>query len=237
MPSALPPSGSATRQSRPRAALLCLRAAFFAGTALLSVTLAGCASDGASPMAALFSDALSQEDSLAERAAEIPYASLWLDAGDRRGLVVLAAQANGETYWPTGNQGLITLRNEGLHTTTGLERNLLDTAFPALPDTQAPWRQQDPTAFRLTRTWQDPAGLPRRMAATGHLACGEPEDYALPLATLTLEPCEMTLQWANGDTTTGKLWREPRSLRLWAGEEQAWPDGPTLQWEVARQWW
>ncbi|WP_084286549.1 YjbF family lipoprotein [Halomonas halodenitrificans] len=237
MPSASSPSGSATRQSRPRAALLCLRAAFFVGSALLPLAIAGCASGGASPMAALFSDALSEEKGLADRAAGIPYASLRLDAGDRQGLVVLAAQANGETYWPTGNQGLVTLRHEGLHTTVGLAQNLLDTAFPALPDTQAPWRQQDPTTFRLIRTWQDPAGLPRRMAATGRLACGEPEAHALPLATLTLEPCEMTLQWANGEATAGKLWRDPQSLRLWAGEEQAWPDGPTLEWEVARQWW
>lgn len=216
---------------------MCLRAAFFAGSALLPVALTGCASGGASPLVTIFSDALSQEEGLADRAAEISFASLRLDTGDRRGLVVLAAQANDETYWPTGNQGLITLRHEGLHTTTGLERNLLDTAFPSLPPGEAPWRQASPATFRMTRTWQDPDGLPRHMAAAGRLACGEPEAYALPLATLTLEPCEMTLQWANGESTTGKLWREPQSLRLWAGEEQAWPDGPTLQWEVARQWW
>lgn len=227
--------GSMTLQSRPRAALSRLSQASLLG-AMLAV-LAGCTSTGSSPLLSVFSDALVPADDASERAAEIPYASLIVDAGDRQGLIVLGAQANAETYWPTGNSGLITLRHEGLHVTVGLIADLLDTHYSGLAEVEVPWRAEAPVSFAVTRAWQDAEGLPRRLSAQGNLHCGPAQPYELPLATLTLEPCEMTLRWENGATTEGQLWREPQSRRLWAGEEQPWPDGPTIRWEVARQWW
>ena len=231
--------GSAASQSRPRAAFSRLSRGFTRlGLAVgCAVTLAGCASGGASPAAAILGDALGDQGDLAARAAEIPFASLSLDAGDRRGLVVLGAQANAETYWPTGNVGLVTLRHEGLHVTAGLAADLLDTHYRGLTEGDVPWREASPAEFAITRTWQDAEGLPRRMSARGSLHCDAAQPFELPLATLNLEACEMTLRWENGAPTEGQLWREPQSRRLWAGEEQAWPDGPTIRWEVARQWW
>ncbi|MGM0914252.1 MAG: YjbF family lipoprotein [Pseudomonadota bacterium] len=230
--------GSVNEQSRLRAALLRLRHAALLGATLLPLTLTGCASGGASPLATVFQDVLGDgDDELAARAAEIPFATLALDTGDRRGLVVLGAQGGGETYWPTGNQGLIALRHEALHATAGLGQDLLDTHYQSPADAEAPWRQAEPAPFRVVRTWQDEEGLPRHMAADATLNCGDATSYELPLATLSLEPCELALRWESGETTSGLLWRDTNNRRLWAGEEQAWPDGPTIRWEVARQWW
>ena len=250
------PVGSSTKQSRPRAALLRVRAitllqavlaraaltrAALAIVLLVPLALAGCATGGTSPLGAIFRDAL-QRDDIAARAAEIPFASLALEAEDRSGLVVLGALVEPESYWPTGNRGLVTLRHEGLHATAGFAADLLDTHYQLL-DTgsentaQPPWRMATPPPFRVTRTWQRSDELTQRMSATGSLSCAAAEAYALPLATLTLQPCTLTLRWEDGSRTGGTLWREPSSLRLWAVEEQAWPGGPTLTWEVARQWW
>ncbi|ERS91443.1 YjbF family lipoprotein [Halomonas sp. PBN3] len=229
--------GRAAVQSRPRAAFSRLSRRWRRlGLGLgASALLAGCASGGASPAAAILGDALSDPRDLAGQAAEIPFASLVLDAGDRRGLVVLGAEAAGETYWPAGDGGLVTLRHEGLHATAGLPADLLDSDYRG--PGEAPWRAASPAEFAVTRTWQDADGLPRRLSARGRLRCEAAQPVELPLATLALERCAMTLRWENGATTAGVLWREPHSRRLWAGEEQAWPEGPTIRWEVARQWW
>lgn len=231
--------GSMPLQSRPRAAFSRLSMPIMRLCLALGciVTLTGCANGVNSPAAAMLGDALVDPQDLAARAAEITFASLVLDAGDRRGLVVLGAEAAGETYWPAGHGGLITLRHEGLHATAGLPADLLDTDYRGLAQAEVPWREAAADGFTVTRTWQDVEGLPRRMSARGTLHCDTAQPLELPLATLNLEPCEMTLRWENGATTEGQIWREPRSRRLWAGEEQAWPDGPTIRWKVARQWW
>lgn len=205
---------------------------------LASWMLAGCANGASSPLVDMFSDAFSQADDQAERAAEIPFASLAIDTGERSGLVVLGAISEPDTFWPTGNHGLISLRHGGLQATAGLDEDLLDTRYrhggkEALP----PWQQQTPGSFDVIRTWQDAEGLMHTMSARGQLACGPAQQHELPLATLMLEPCALTLEWQDGATTQGILWRDPASMHLWAGKEQAWPEGPEIRWEVARQWW
>ncbi len=220
--------GSSASQSRPRAAFSRLSRGFTRlGMAVgCAVTLAGCASGG--PPRPRRSSAMRwvvREISPPEPPRS-PFASLALDAGDRRGLVVLGAQANAETYWPTGNVGLVTLRHEGLHVTAGLAADLLDTHLQWFGRSRSPWREGTPNAFDITRTWQDAEGLPRRMSARGSLHCGEAEPFELPLATLNLEPCEMTLRWENGKTTEGQLWREPQSRRLWAVRSRPGPMAP-----------
>src|SRR5690554_6724592 len=154
----MPPDtpGSAVMQSRPRAALsrLCPSPRAI-GALLVPWMLASCASGGATPMGDMLRDAWGSESNASARAADISFASLALQADDRRGLVVLGALAEPESYWPTGNRGLVTLRHEGLHATAGLGADLLDTRF-TLPEggTEAPWRLQAPVAFGLTRSWK-----------------------------------------------------------------------------------
>lgn len=210
---------------------------------LISWLLVGCASGASSPLVDIFSDALSSHDDQAERADAIPFASLSINTGERSGLVVLGAISDADTFWPTGNHGLIALRHDGLQATAGLSQDLLDTRYrlDATKDVEnsalVPWRQQTPAPFHVTRTWQDVEGLMHSLGARGHLSCGSAQQRKLPLAELMLEPCELTLVWQDGSHTRGTLWRSPQSHRLWAGEEQAWPDGPEIRWEVARQWW
>ncbi|WNK20105.1 hypothetical protein P1P91_15045 [Halomonas piscis] len=200
--------------------------------------LAGCASGGASPLTGVLSDTLGASDDDARLAEATPFASLVLDTGDRSGLVVLGAASEPDTFWPTGNEGLISLRHGGLQATAGLEEDLLATRYRRNGEAIAvPWQQPTPAPFTLTRTWEDADGLTRTRQARGRLACAPAQERELPLATLKLEPCALTLEWQGGSTTEGTLWREPTSRRLWAVEEQAWPDGPEIRWEVARQWW
>lgn len=192
----------------------------------------------------MFSDSLSPADSYTERAAAIPFASLMVKLQDRSGLVVLGGVSGSDTFWPTGNQGLISLRHDGLQATAGLREDLLDTRYRLLgsqddssPSALAPWRHASPPAFEIIRTWQDAEGLMHSLSANGELRCAATQEYSLPLAELMLEPCTMTLDWHDGSTTHATLWREPESYRLWAAEERPWPGGPKIRWEVARQWW
>jgi len=204
--------------------------------------MAGCASGGASPLGEALQGLLPGDDPAIERAAALPYASLMLDAGDRRGLVVMGAQAGDTTLWPTGHRGLITLYHEGLQATAGLPLDLLDTRYrPAGGNTSTtgyvPWRDATPASFRVERSWQAADGTVTHLSARGQLACQAPESRQLPRANLPLERCEQQLAWDDGRETTSILWREPESRRLWAVAETAWPDGPRIAWEVARPWW
>jgi len=251
----MPPDASltVTRKSRPRAALSRMRRTFPSAVLpfiALPLLLAGCASGGTSPLGDAMLRALPGGDTNAERAEAIPYASLALDAGDRSGLVVMGAQAGDTTLWPTGNRGLIALYREGLQATAGLPRDLLESHYrPAEhaatdealeQDSEAsyvPWRSAEPAAFHLSRSWQEADGSVARLSARGQLDCHAPEFSDLPIASLPLQRCEQRLAWDDGSVTTGTLWRDPESYRLWAVEETPWPGGPVIEWEVARPWW
>ncbi|GAA3899611.1 hypothetical protein GCM10022228_07600 [Halomonas cibimaris] len=205
---------------------------------LMLFLLGGCVNGRTSATADVFAEVFAPPDDQTSRAADIPFASLSIDTGERSGLVVLGAISGSNTFWPTGHHGLISLRHDGLQATAGLSEDLLDTRYPqSEKDTPPPWRQKSPRSFDLIRTWQDTEGLIQTLSADGQLTCGPAKQRKLPLATLKLEPCTLTLDWQDGRTTQGTLWRAPDSLHVWAGEEQAWPDGPTIRWEVARPWW
>ncbi len=246
----MPPDASlpATQKSRPRAALSRMRRAL--PLAALPLLLAGCASGGVSPLGDALLAVLPGGEPDTERAEGIPYASLALDAGDRSGLVVMGARAGDTTLWPTGNRGLITLYRDGLQATAGLPQDLLETRYrPAAGAAMAeapgrdaeadyvPWQGAAPADFSLSRSWQEADGGVTRLSARGRLDCHAPVPRDLPLASLPLQRCEQRLAWEDGSVTTGTLWRDPESYRLWAVKETPWPGGPVIDWEVARPWW
>lgn len=205
---------------------------------LMILLLSGCANGGTSALADVFTDAFAPPKDQAKRAADLPFASLSIDTDERSGLIVLGASSNHSTFWPTGHGGLLALRHDGLQATVGLNQDLLDTRYQQDgQDAPPPWQKQIPEDFNITRTWEDAEGLMHSLSADGQLTCGPEEQHKLPLVTLTLEPCALTLEWQDGSTTQGTLWRSPHNFHLWAVEEQPWPDGPTIRWEVARQWW
>ncbi|MDZ7852537.1 MAG: hypothetical protein U5L98_07775 [Halomonas sp.] len=193
-----------------------------------------------------------ESDSLAERAEALSFASLSLDTGDRRGLVVLGTLTGETSYWPTGANGLVALHQEGLHATAGLPQDLLHTRYSMHPkdsnnqgaslekaslEGYVPWRDATPDTFRVTRLWRTTEGLVAGGEAQGHLTCHAPTPRELPLATLSLQRCEQRLQWQDGSITEGTLWRDAETLRLWSVSEQPWPGAAQFKWEVARPWW
>lgn len=212
--------------------------------AVLSAVLLlnGCANGGASPLGSVISDWASSGNSDTEHAESLDFASLSLDTGDRQGLVVLGAVAGSTTYWPTGNQGMLVLYEDGLNATSGLPQNLLQTHYMSLDNMAGesaefvPWQQATPGTFRIERHWQGSDGLPNRMAARGSLTCAESQPRELPLGERLLQRCDMLLVWEDGQRTHSILWRDAETLRLWAADSTPWPGGPRIRWEVARGW-
>lgn len=221
----------------------------------LLTLLAGCAAPAGEPSARLgalgllgtlnpFAD---DQARYTEQAAEIPFSSLIYDTGDRRGLVVMGVESGEHTLWPTDTRALLHLYGDGLYATGGLPQDLLQTRYlptdngasdaTALRADALPWRQAEPGAFQVQRSWQIEDGDVLQMQARGTLRCDRAEPLDMPLARVDLEPCHLRLQWQDGRTTRGTLWRSPDQYRLWAVEEQLWPDGPRVRWQVARYWW
>lgn len=212
------------------------------GTGLLS----GCASGGGSPLGDALSVLLPGGASSTQQASAISFASLMIDTGDREGLLVLGAMGGPATFWPTGNNGMVSLYHGGLQATAGLPEDLLTTRYfpkvePGATSPEAssyvPWQQTAPVEYRLERLWQDSDGLTRALSATARLTCEAPAVVAYPLGEQQVEACTSQRYWDDGSRTRATLWRDAHSKHLWAVEEVPWPNGPRIQWEVARPWW
>ncbi|SFU95392.1 hypothetical protein [Halomonas korlensis] len=206
-----------------------------------ALVLGGCASGGVSPQGAAIRGLLPGDDDINERAEAISFASLIADTGDRSGLVVLGAAGGPATFWPTGNNGMLSLYHDGLQATAGLRENLLSTRYAPTqgegPADYVPWQQETPVAYRLERLWEDADGLTRALGADARLNCESPAALALPLGEQQVERCVAERQWDDGRETQATLWRDPSTRRLWAVDETPWPGGPRIHWEVARPWW
>lgn len=208
-----------------------------------SLSLSGCANGELSLLGSTLTDWAPHDGATHQQAEALAYASLALDTGDRRGLVVLGAVAGPATYWPTGNDGLLVLHHDGLQATAGLPQDLLETRYSPLTSNVAasrdfvPWLAVSPGPFRVVRRWETDEGMPRQMMASGRLNCGETRRRDLPLGARRLQPCEMALEWEDGRQTAATLWRDAKTHRLWAVDDTPWPGGPRIRWEVARAWW
>ncbi len=215
--------------------------ALFMSLPIISL-MAGCAGLESTPVAGILPGLGSEGERIEDRARELPFASISLDAGDRSGLVVLGSLVGPFSFWPTGDGGMVAFRHEQLQATGGLLADLLGSHYTPLapsPDSSdfAPWREPAPPDFRVTRSWQTEEGLVHHLSATGNLSCATPRYHDLPLERRLLQPCQETLHWQNGSTTHSTLWRDPEDFRLWAAEVIAWPQGPRIEWQVARPWW
>ncbi|APE32613.1 hypothetical protein BOX17_14670 [Halomonas aestuarii] len=182
-------------------------------------------------------------DRVDERAASIPHATLSARLGDVQGLLVMGAQAGSISYWPSRSGGVLELHDGGLHATAGLPEDLLGTRYSAARHGQTqygssrPWRQDTPYSYSLVRHWRDREAQLRQGEARAEMRCNATDTVDLPLGSRSLERCEATLAWANGETTRSIFWRDPVSRHLWAVRETPWPGAPTMQWQVARHWW
>ncbi|MWJ28481.1 YjbF family lipoprotein [Halomonas sp. ZH2S] len=233
-------------KGRPKAAFS--RALKVSGLLVAALILNGCASGGATPLEDAVKSLLPGDAGHVQQASEIAFASLVVDTGDRSGVLVLGALGGSTTFWPTGNNGMLSLYHEGLQATAGLPEDLLTTRympFQASKMPQAnkaatayvPWQQATPLEYRLERLWEDSDGLTRALGADARLSCATPKVVTLPLGEQRVEVCTAQRHWDDGSRSRATLWRDSQSRRLWAVDEVAWPDGPRIQWEVARPWW
>lgn len=210
-----------------------LRAVLSCGLVFALATLGGCANGGTTPLASSFQALWPGTAEDERRAAELPYASLIVRLGNVQGLLVMGAQAGDSTLWPSAQGTTLELHHGGLQSFSGPDVALLGTTYAP----QAPWRLSSPAHFTLSRHWRNDDGFIQRGEAEGVMRCSGLEAIDLPLGERVLERCEVSLSWASGATTEARWWRDPDSRRLWALEEQPWPEAPTLRWQVARYWW
>ncbi|WP_253451541.1 hypothetical protein [Halomonas sp. Y3] len=234
------------------------RGLFAAAAALL---LSGCASGELSPLGSSLQGVvpgLSSGPAPAERAAELPYASLLLDTRERSGLIVLGAESGRHTLWPTGQQGAISLYQDGLNATAGFSDDLLSLSYhsystqPASGPAQAahgdnpraadaatltPWQQDTPVHYAIESYSQGANGDVRLNRGKAQLRCAAAEPYPLPLGERRLEHCTEQVRWETGEQSVSHFYRSPETRRLWAAEVTPWPGAARIRWEVARAWW
>ncbi|OLO03443.1 hypothetical protein BTW07_15125 [Salinicola socius] len=178
---------------------------------------------------------------ISAQADSIPYASVDLHVDGYGGLVILASQVADLSYWQFRDGSTVALQDGYLHSSAGLEQNLIDTQISDVSDSGSdahPWRGNAAmVTYRVTREWKSADGYTHRGQADASLDCDTAvEDVELPLMSLKLQACRETLAWDDGTTTYGTLWRTPEDGRLWAVETQPWPGAPTFDWQVARPW-
>ena len=209
-----------------------LSAAFFASALLLLLT--GCSL--IRPPSPLPAD-------IAQKAAELPYASIHMQLGRREGLLVLAYAAHQDTWFLTPDHASFLLRDGYLSQTDGMPQELLMTQFRRDQQTLTtpPWQQAQagvPFQYQVLREWRDGNSHVHADQANARLLC-EPDahDISLPLITLPLQSCTETLTWSDGRQTRSILWRNPADNRLWQVQTQPWPGAPQFEWQVAKSWW
>ncbi|MAS08587.1 YjbF family lipoprotein [Salinisphaera sp.] len=178
------------------------------------------------------------------RAEKISYATIKFTQNNRGGLLVLAEQQPGVTYWQSGRSETVVLSRGYLSSTSGLQNNLEMTDVTGLaqePDQSSLFvgPLNEPRHYRVTRQWQNADSSRRHtMSATATLSCAaEPEVLELPLARLPLLRCDETLDWIGAGTTRSVYWLAPDTHRIWKGQTEPWPGSPSFAWSVARPWW
>jgi hypothetical protein len=210
--------------------------------ACLVPALGGCSLHNGSPALATIFGLLPGHGSVTATAKKIPYATIDLSIGRRGGLLVLAEQTPGLTFWKSGQNETIVLHDGVLQSTSGLEANLHMTQVYGddAGHSRVPWRQAVNGAlhYNILRSWTTADGKQRADRAQVVLRCAQkPETVALPLTKRALQRCVETWHWDRGGQTQSVLWRDRGNHEIWAADTVAWPGGPHISWQVARPWW
>ncbi|WP_444677522.1 hypothetical protein [Halomonas sp. E19] len=95
----------------------------------MAVALAGCASDGLTPLGASVQALVQQGESPDVQAEAIPYASLVIRAGQVRGLMVMGASIGSYSFWPSRDGLLLEFQEDGLTALSGMEQELISSRY------------------------------------------------------------------------------------------------------------
>lgn len=216
------------------------RAAYFFGLAVCgcAVLLGGCSFTSSPFWSTLGSFVPGQHGDVAGQASKIPYASIDLSLGRRGGLLVLAEQKDGLTFWQTGRDEIIILDHGYLQSTVGLtprlemSRRLDERGQPVAMSSLG-----SNARFVVERSWLDKKGRRHAGRAQADWSCASrTRSVALPLTTRDLHKCVETLDWTNNGDTQSVYWRDDGG-HVWKADVDAWPGAPGTSWEVARPWW
>lgn len=231
------------KKGRRKAAFLCV------GALSLVAALSGCAHFDANdhPLlstVAAFSPFGGGAD-VSAQAKKIEFATIDVSLDGRGGLLVLARQQPGVTYFQSSQAEIVVLSRGYLSSTAGLQNNLemtrLDGLDSAAGSTATPFAGDLSTVRRYTVTRRWTASDDKRSTtrtADAVLRCDtDTQSIKLPLATLPLVACKETLDWAGGGQTHSTYWIDPHDNRIWKARTEPWPGAPTFAWEVARPWW
>lgn len=213
--------------------------AHFFVTCLSLLLLGGCTPSG-SPYWSTVAEILPHfgNTNVSDAARQNPYASIDLTIGGHGGLVILAGEDNGLTFWQTGGDKVLVLDHGAVQSMAGLlprlEMNVQTTrgGDPVLLTALGNHQQ-----FHVVRSWRDAEGGRHSAAAQADWQC----DVALtrvklPLTTQSLHKCTETLTWADGTQTKSVYWRDV-SGHVWMANVVAWPGAAEIHWQVARPWW
>jgi hypothetical protein len=226
------------KKDRRSAVFLCVGALVLAGG------LAGCVDSQNHPLLATLGAFVPGSGSdVSKVAAKVSYASIKFSAGHRSGLLILAEQSSGLTFWQSSQAETVVLRQGYLQSTSGLDSNLEMTQITGLADNAgqaSPFAQDlaSPVEYKVLRSWRGRDDRLHSGAAEATLSCaGRTRPVKLPLATLPLKKCVQSMSWNSGKHTKSIYWIDPKDNRIWAGDVVAWPGGPEYAWQVARPWW
>jgi hypothetical protein len=205
---------------------------------LCSFGLTGCSSTGSPLGSTVRAFMPGGHGDVTEQARHIPYASIDFSMGRRGGLLVLAEEKKGLTFWQTGRDEVIVLGHGDLQAMAGLlprlEMNELSTADGHPIELAELGRKAH---FEVLRAWRDGDNVRHSAAAQAHWSCAvAPAEVKLPLTTRRLHKCVASLEWAGGKQTRSIYWRDAGG-HIWKADVAAWPGAPGISWRVARPWW
>ncbi|AWN17545.1 hypothetical protein SALB1_3351 [Salinisphaera sp. LB1] len=179
-----------------------------------------------------------QHGDLAARARKVPYASIELSFGRGGGLLVLAEEQGGLTFWQTARNETVVLRHGFLQSIAGIKPRLeMSKSMGADGKLISMASLGSDERFRVERSWVDKKGVRHAGRAEARWVCStKTRAIKLPLTTRELYKCTETLDWADRGETRSVYWRDAGG-HVWKADVAAWPGAPGISWQVARPWW
>lgn len=202
------------------------------------MVLSGCSSLSESAVGSTLLAFIPWHGDVSEHARDVPYASIDFSMGMRGGLLVMAEQKNGLTYWQTSQSEVIGLKQGFLQATWRTEPRL--EMIERRDHEGQPVAMQDigdEAEYTVVTQWTDGQDRHHAGRARARWHCrAQSQRVKLPLTRRKLHQCEEKLDWDDRGSTRSVYWRDDDG-HVWKANVAAWPGAPSIKWEVARPWW